>query len=228
MTDRAFLFSAPMVVAIDNGSKTQTRRIAKPRSRNSLLAGQGTPDAWTDSYIFDPGNAEWLERDAPCKIGDTIWVKENYRLDECYDGVPAREASEHAAVWYEAGGFREPGTGRIINEGRIESSVDGPGKLRPSIFMRRCWSRLSLRVLQVRLERLNACSQADAVSEGLIFGSLRVFGENRYGWKATANATVVHSNPIYAYSQLWNDINGPTAWQENPLVWVIIFERKAS
>ena len=72
MKERPILFKASMVNAILEGRKTQTRRIAKPRIKFSLLDG-----AWTDEYILDPGNKDWLMKDFPFgNIGDRLWVKE--------------------------------------------------------------------------------------------------------------------------------------------------------
>lgn len=80
MKERPILFSAPMVRAIQAGTKTQTRRIAKPRKYPSLLSGE-----WSDQYVLDEGNREWLMRDFPYgEPGDRLWVKHSADLFNLY------------------------------------------------------------------------------------------------------------------------------------------------
>lgn len=195
MADRPILFSAPMVRALLDGRKTQTRRIIKPRGKHPSLFNDG----WTDSYILDPGNEEWRQKDIPIKLGDRLWVKEThaivprtaYRMSE---GVQQtfRPNDDHDAAVYREGWERSQ-----------------PGRWRPSIHMPRWASRLTLTVTEVRVERLQDINEADAKAEGVSdeFTDYELYGQ---------------SQPYrFGYSALWNEINGPGAWDENP--WVVAY-----
>ncbi len=74
MPDRPILFSAPMIRALLAGTKTQTRRVIKPRGHAPSLF-DGT---WSDSYVLAPGNQSWRDRDVPVKPGDRLWVRETW------------------------------------------------------------------------------------------------------------------------------------------------------
>jgi len=62
---KGILFKTDLIAANVAGRKTQTRRLAVPKSKTSLLDGQ-----WTDEYILHPGNREWLLQDARYKVGE--------------------------------------------------------------------------------------------------------------------------------------------------------------
>lgn len=212
MTERPILFSAPMIHGIQADRKTQTRRVAKPRRRCSLLAGQGSSKPeWSDSYIMDPGNRDWLLDEAPCRPGDALWVREAWRADVAYDGMPPRDLAPQVAVFYEAGGVAGAGV---------------PGRLRASMHMPRWASRITLTCTDVRVERLNDCTEADALAEGVVY-------DPNHDWFHVPG--IEHPNPDFPvlarataremYAALWDTINGSGEWLRNPLVWVISFER---
>ncbi|MCR6502538.1 hypothetical protein MUO32_26275 [Shinella sp. CPCC 101442] len=150
MADRPILFSAPMVLALLDGRKTQTRRIVKPQP-DQLLEGQ-------------------LPKQLRITVDDRLWVKENhaivprtaYRMSE---GVQQtlRPDDDHDAAVYAADWERSK-----------------PGRWRPSIHMPRWASRLTLTVTDVRVERLQSISEVDAVAEGCFKGkaSGRVFNNS--------------------------------------------------
>jgi hypothetical protein len=220
MTDRPFLFSAPMVQAILCGDKTKTRRRCKARNRNSLFAfdHNGEPE-WSDSYILDPGNTDWRMRDAPCRPGDRIWVKETYRLDVVYDAGKPTAAPPEAAVFYEAGG-------------QVGDGV--PGKLRPSIHMPRFASRITLDVVSVECERLQDMNEAEARREGVVFETADppfFYVPGIHPHSITAVGVEETEKPfghaVRSFSKLWDHINGAGAFARDPLVWVILFRRCA-
>lgn len=201
MTDRPILFSAPMVRALLDGRKTQTRRMIKARGDCCLFDG-----SWSDSYVLDPGNAEWRARSIRFAVGDRLWVKETWRAHRAYDQYRPGLIGTESRIWYEADG---------------RDNCDQHGKGRPSIFMPRWASRLTLCVTDVRVERLQACSEADALAEGAYRGkaSGRIADNHAAmclgDWFASARGW---------YADLWDRINGPGAWEANPWVVAVSFD----
>lgn len=147
MADRPILFSGPMVRAILEGRKTQTRRVLKPSAylrrynveRRLNLSNQQLLDAEAHAARVNLGQGLPSPYGAP---GDTLWVRETW--------APSRFKAGDPNYAYRADGERE-----------------GVGRWRPSIHMPRFVSRLSLRVKSVRVERLQEISEADAIAEGI-------------------------------------------------------------
>lgn len=229
MGDRGILFSAPMVQAILAGRKTQTRRVAKARRRYSLLARDvqhdgSTGQVWTDGYIMDPGNRDWLLKDAAMRPGDALWVREAWGCPPAdRPGVKdGRKPQEGDRIVYAA----EPADAAQWITGH-------PGCAdfcwRPSIHMPRWASRIDLRCADVRIERLNDCSEDDAIAEG----AHRIWGQscpsdtgpNFYTVTLGDEGSINAPTAVETYRLLWEVINGPEAWAANPLVWVYTFER---
>jgi len=202
MKDVPIMFSDPMVRAIIAGKKRVTRRVAKPRKFPSLLE----PGAWCDDYILDPGNREWLMRDAPCATGDRLWVRETWALEQLgppgYDRLVFRADREACDTW------------NLSPTYFLESNYE-PEKWRPSIFMPRWASRLTLPVVSVRLERLHEITEEDAIAEGVgtdcPVGSIPRYLEGPH---------------VYCFASLWDSLNTKRGfgWRVNPLVWRIEFE----
>jgi len=141
--------------------------------------------------------------------GDVLWVREAFRLPECYDHLSPREYVDDTsihAVKYEAhqpydkqyGGYRW-------------------GRKRPSIFMPRELCRLRLRVEDIRVERLTDIDAADAYEEGI--NSDPSFEADNPAVHATK------TEMIDRFADKWNDIHGIGAWEENPYVWVVEFSK---
>jgi hypothetical protein len=84
-------------------------------------------------------------------------------------------------------------------------------KWRPSIFMPRWASRITLEVVDVRVERVQEIGNVDALKEGT--PDLRT-KEN--GWDMRD-----------CFRSLWNTINQKRGygWEKNPWVFVICFKR---
>lgn len=207
MTDRPILFSAPMVRALLEGRKTQTRRPLYV-VRNAKETGEMPPSRYFPDYpppnlglnqIATLGTAHLIQP------GDRLWVKEtwrtNYGLDFYDDDLgrcpkPTDMDPETTAIEYLADSERELG-----------------GKTRVSLFMRRWMSRLTLTVTDVRVERLQDCSESDAIAEGC--DAAPVVMRNDYlSPPETFKA---------GYRKLWDQINGAGAWEANPWVVAISF-----
>ncbi len=83
-------------------------------------------------------------------------------------------------------------------------------KWRPSIFMPRAASRITLEVVSIRVERVQSISEADAEAEGV-------------DYIPSAPAALTHRT---SFARLWDKINGKRApWESNPWVWCITFKR---
>jgi hypothetical protein len=207
MKERPILFSAPMVRALLDGSKTQTRRVLKQATGPSLSVG----------IEDEPGVAElsWLSGDGPghdvhetvkkvsCPYGvpgDRLYVREAWRSTgdggRC-DDMPPRDLQPHA-VWFEADG--------------MAPAAECAGKARRAFHMPKWASRVTLEITSVRVERLQDISEADAIAEGCAGGHGAI---SDYGY---------HATPCEHYHWLWDSINGGS-WAANPWVWIVAFRR---
>jgi hypothetical protein len=216
MTEREkpILMSAPMVRAILAGTKTMTRRLVKLPHQNPL--GRWEPTTFggpsggrtRDGETIPEHAAIWHTRTgeiicARWVVGDRLWVREAWRTEREFDRLPPRDLSPASPVQYEAGPFAE-----VLD-----------GKLRPSMFMPRWASRITLEVTGVRVERLQDISEADAVAEGIdLQPRLAVYSKDGgCKWEP--------ANPIQVFCDLWESLNGPGSWDANPWVWVVEFRR---
>lgn len=219
MNSKPILFTGPMVRAILDGRKTQTRRAVKPQPQHMpILCSAGL----TVGADFLKDGSEWV--DADCinagvpminpygTIGDTLWVKETF-LNNAIAGYPP-------VYFYRA------------------DSDDKPHdkKWKSPIFMPRKFSRITLEIVSVRVERLNAISADDAIAEGIERLSVsdrydlrgqKVGRKNHYKFygKELERLKQQTSNPVWSYETLWEKINGKGSWKLNPWVWVIEFRR---
>ena len=222
MTERGMIFNGEMVRALLSGRKTQTRRIMKVQPKPS----KSRPgDFWFSSkklesmvHVSDlaPGNSPIADyhlfiQEHCCPfgaVGDRIWVRETFcPVDDTqyggekwvdYRATPRYEAS-HPAGWDSA-----PNDAEAL-------------KWRPSIHMPHWASRILLEITDVRVERLNAISQADAIAEGAppSHPSIDCVSQE-YGFPDFSRSW---------FGQTWQHIYGEESWDANPWVWVIKFKR---
>lgn len=212
MSDRPIIFSAPMVRALLDGRKSQTRRLVKPQPDvNSAglwvwppaSACKGNPDSWVKRYGgFTQSDAAGLANFLTCQAGrrlsyapgDRLWVREAWSHTE-------------RGVWT----ISDARSGLAVGEPIYAADGRRPGaKYWPSIHMPREFSRLTLTVTDVRVQRLQEISEDDAWDEG-------VTHKENGGHFAREG-----------FMRLWNSIHGPGAWEANPWVSAINFtvERK--
>lgn len=227
--ERPILFSAPMVRALLDGRKTQTRRVMKPQPE---LSGKLLWWNWKPGFgaanlagaYHSDGSVrrcdEWFRHCPYGRPGDMLWVKETYADLTATHGQPWERRNPNTGL-YERGRkpflwYRADGEQPDIGDGR--SPVD---RWRPSIHMPRWASRIDLEVTGVRVERLQDISEADAMAEGASFHDGRGIGHS--GWRHDFGA--VHSDARSAFARLWESINGLGSWDANPWVWVVEFKR---
>jgi hypothetical protein len=197
-----------MVRAILEGRKTQTRRVVKDTDVRDVGAF-GVAAYVTAREVKERGRVIG-RRDVtkPCPYGepgDRLWVKETFVY-----------RSKHDRHYYRAD---HPVYDPYAHDG-----------WRPSIFMPRLASRITLEITAVRLERLQEISEEDAVAEGCE-SDAAALGRLSHLRGSDASRAVPWLTRLAtardAYRSLWESIHGPGAWKLNPWVWVISFPRFA-
>lgn len=217
MKERPILFSpGPMVKAIMAGQKTQTRRLVNPLHRTRGL-----------SAFFVPGMASDLRPYAD--VGDKLWVRETWSQS-------ATSVYPCPACWYRAdfSPLDDPAVGyqmHVKGCGGNRSDCfpcaalrEGKFKWRPSIYMPRHLSRVTLDVTSIRVERLNDISDDDARAEGCGGRDPEPIAEGGtiYAMQGRSSAP----SPRAHFMCLWDSINWKRApWHSNPWVWVVGFRR---
>lgn len=207
--ERPILFSGPMVRAILEGRKTQTRRVIIGNRRKLLpTLVHAVANVLTGKHWAEPGG--WVS----CPYGhpgDRLWVRETWGDGSAfYPHSPVLYGADEpadlgASCRNQAEADRAQG-----REHRVLEGCRCHFRWRPSIHMPRTASRLSLEVLSVRVERLQDISEEDACAEGVVplqmdMGTYRP-----------------------RFEGLWDSINGQrpgASWADNPWVWVVGFKR---
>ena len=205
--ERPILFSAPMVRAILEGRKSMTRRVVKPQPPTAEAVRELCGDTFhlfTDCRASSPaefrvagpvwavrqlcGQQEWT-----CPYGqpgDRLWVRETW----CYGD----DLNGNEAVYFKA------------------DSPQGQYIWKPSIYMPRKLSRVTLEVAGVRVERLQEITDADALAEGV----------NTQGPYYVEDYEKQQSVSVAQFAALWDSINGKKyPWDSNPFCWVIEFTK---
>lgn len=193
MKPRPILFSAPMVRALLDGRKTQTRRVVKVPAT--------TPKPSLHNWqIVDSGQVLKVGECPYGKPGDLLWVREKWSVAKSIEGAVLATRDQQWVAYAED--VRLPA-------GRDYSwAIESGSRWRPSIHMPRWASRLTLEITGVRVQRLQDIRNDDAVAEG----TYGIFGE---GFEA--------ADPVKKFATLWCNINGARSWSENPWVWALTF-----
>lgn len=209
--ERPILFSGPMVRAILAGKKTQTRRVVMSGARNMQESGQvcvkrnPDNDPWYKEHVWsvrqrggvwgDFTHEQMLARCPYGLAGDRLWVRETWHHEDtsCND----HKCGQPTHIYHKA------------TETFPESI-----RWRPSIYMQRWASRITLEIEEVRVEQLHQITEEDAQAEGL---------EQEFiaGYTTSGRAAWPR------FVELWDSINKERGfgWKSNPWVWVIEFRR---
>ena len=190
---RPIIFNTGMVRAILNRNKTQTRRVIKPQPKPSEMRWTGA--RW-EQYLGYP-----VGHDAPISPygipGDLLWIREtayisppnfSSMVDETHRDYENRPRIVAYCADYP--------------DGHIEEAEDLGVKKTPSIFMPQWASRITLQIIQTRIEQLQSIDEEDAWKEGV--------------------------QTRDEFIKLWDSINEKRGyeWKKNFWVWVIEFKVK--
>lgn len=156
--EKPIIFSGEQIRAILDGQQTQTSRVINLKKKpisDDLKLGSWKLNGRTFSYgvlypVFLPFDGKPLHEFAKStygKPGDRLWVRETWATVKSYDHLKPSEiphgGTRWPVVWYAA----DPGAA-----GLYQTGSEFVGKVRPSIFMPRWASRITLEVTAVRVE----------------------------------------------------------------------------
>ena len=203
---KPILFKSEMVRAILDGSKTQTRRIIK----NSI-----NPPIDYLSFLDSCFNDKDFPIDSTIRVGskyqvdDILYVRETFRP---FSNITMR--TEDVGIEYKADGQRIKWFAEVED---AYSAFDN--KWKPSIFLPKKFSRIFLKVVDVRVERIQEITETDAVAEGV-----KPFGLHAYTCYNNDDYSFPYAKDSF-YS-LWDSINSKRgySWESNP--WVFVYEFK--
>lgn len=216
MKERPIIFSAESVRGILAGTKTQTRRAiqALPNGLPPRCYVGRNEERWTFTGGDRAGDAHGLL----CPYGapmDRLWVRETWASDDAADDAPPKVLSATSRVWYAAASN--------------STSMVARGRWRSPIHMPRWASRLTLEVTEVRVERLQSITEADAKAEGVqpFFERFPSVGRDQ---RLTSGDLAAERPHRASYAVAWDEINGdrlvggqPIRWIENPWIWAVTF-----
>lgn len=219
MADKPIIFSGPMVHALLDGHKTQTRRVLKQQP----VAHDVRPNGFfgiTNTFSFtlcDSGGANsTMAVPVGYQVGDRLWVRERWSGNHAFRNTPPSRRISFVGegvpfirdeIWYWADGSPEYGDWE---------------KPRRSIHMPRWASRLTLTVTDVRVQRVQEISEADAKAEGIGHSYTLLHADNWQDYRHPAGAWL--SDPRDSFSTLWGSLHGPEAWDANPWVVCLSFQ----
>lgn len=236
--EHGMMFSAFSVRAIAAGAKTVTRRVVMvPEDEPTLRGG------WEPSTMGGPlmrtSRGETVKEfpvlsnqttgktlSAPWATGDTLWIRERWKTHE-------RPSDSVDGILFEADGAFVPIENSVrASEAWVDSHDNGKyGEAwRPAMFMPRWARRTKLEVVSVRVERLHAIDDADAIREGVRSGVIPAdeHAPQRIGYVLGDDdgKCTLYPSERAAFAVGWDELNGERApWSANPYVWRVEFRR---
>ncbi|PKR55443.1 hypothetical protein [Thalassospira marina] len=221
MQVKPILFSAPMVRAILDGRKTQTRRVIKPQPYsdnhnnciwNGCNYGQGSNGNPHFDHLASPlPSSKTKKVNCPYgKPGDLLWVRESWQALSFGDYLPTKD---HVSD------VRYMATDKLAG---LDKDARG-WPWRPSIHMPRWASRITLEITDIRVQRLNQIAAEDARAEGVDQRSKKVREFDLLGASNDVADRIYLNACRWEFRDLWERINGPDSWDANPWVWAVSF-----
>lgn len=201
---RPILMSAPMVLAILEGRKTETRRVMKPQPVHYPDGDIGWwgPDRFTDVH------------ECACPYGypaDGLYVKEAMRRHHgsifdggtyCADLTPVFGDDAHKCL------------GRAVWQWQRDYL--------PPMFCPRWASRITLEIVDLRVQRVQDTSADDAIAEGVVDKSAEEIAPLPH-----ETQEMYRYHALKFYRELWDNLNANRgySWESNPWVWAITFRK---
>lgn len=220
MADRPIIFSGPMVQALLQGHKTQTRRVAKIKS----ISGEMVPIHPPEELIelsdddFHRGEMHYASTSAlsgpyPIRyaVGDRLYVRETFRAPGG-GSISTCTKPEHVE-------FRATPAEWVLDEMDLDH-YETQYKWRPAIHMPRDFSRLTLVVTDIRVQPLQDISETDAQAEGVKEITTNI-------WKDYSEQPLTHMEARDSFKSLWQSLNGKregATWSDNPWVVAVTFD----
>lgn len=198
LKSRGLMFKSPLVMAILNGEKTQTRRIVKPPIKREAFIMLDYGNGWWP-FQSDDGESELCndgcEHPYVCPFGEKgelLYVRETFSLKDNGDNKSILYKADNTEYFFDG----EKVLGLI-------GSCEFNGAWKPAIHMNKEYARIWLEVDFVRVEKLQDISEEDAMKEGITLKP--------------------GQSPRQAFFDLWNTTGAN--YKENPWVWVVGFKK---
>lgn len=226
--ERPILFQTEMVKAIQEGRKTQTRRTTETLKKycSDHEPTDFIKDEFREQYLeffsvtgFSRGHVENPNiKSSYGKPGDLLWVRETWT-----------KAGRFESDFYansEVNAYRTKDAYFFPNWKQLDTSHWNWDKLKwkPSIHMPKDAARIWLMIEDIRVERLQEISEADAKAEGVQYIESSNFFEKGYkNYLMRDLDDPNYDRAVSSFKTLWISINGQDSFDSNPWVWVIQF-----
>jgi len=223
MKERPIIFSAPMVRAILEGRKTMTRRVIKPQPDEDGLSLNTERQLWLDTsgdlYKCPYGVS-----------GDRLWVRETFAIYQTVNYIRRPDGRAFPEVSDGLAGYRADGFDkirdfrehiRLTEDLSMEAIEIKDNSWRPSIYMPRWASRITLEITDVGVERVQDITEEDAKDEGA-----PCIKGNYFDVVSKDFIDVTEPTCRFGFHVLWDSINAKRGfgWDKNPWVWVVEFK----
>jgi len=204
-TEHPLLVAAAMARAYRNGEKTQTRRIVEANGWNPSdyeFACVKEHDSLSRAQAFFADG-----RGTGCnygKVGDKLWLRETFAVEEYDEGTRIIWPADMSAAWESS-----------LSDVYCLPSSYAVLKSKPSIHMPRKYCQTVLKINALRVDRLQAITDQDALAEGVVEWFKPRAAE------LTKAGIAAPDRPKYLFQLLWTSLYGQESWDANPYVWVI-------
>lgn len=218
-------FSTEIVKAILDGRKTQTRRVVP---FNIYLDESGLIKAYSDVKNMRSlkGTLDSVLAKSKYKIGDILWVREPVKTIQTI----SRAMGSNIALKYKY--LSDGATNWVDIPERIKKNSSNwyleKGRGIPNGCIKEM-ARTFLKIINVRVERLQDISDEDCIAEGILKVSKdgELFKYCIYDKKDYSSTPwqEMPKTPQKAYASIWNK-TAPKGykWEDNPYVFVYEFE----